>query len=341
VTPETSPHRQEVSIAFQTDKTPAEYRELAQLVNRYAYDVVSVYGDAPFQPSFGPLMLMAPYIDRARLGPACVSPSRMPPVDMSGSVALLDHLTGGRAYLGIARGAWLERHGIRELKPPVTAIRESVEIVRKLLAGIEGAYAGSVFRLESTVSLPYPVYRADLPILIGTWGHKLGSLAGEMADEVKLGGCANPDMIPVMQGWIAEGEQRAGRPSGSVGVVVGAVTVVDLDSRAAKNLVKRDLALYLPVVAGLDPTVPVEPELLARIAALVETHRHDEAAALISDDLLGKFAFAGSPEEILARTQQLFEAGARRVEFGTPHGIRPQDGIRLLGERVLPYLNRR
>ncbi len=336
-----SPRRQEVSIAFQTDKTPAEYRELAQLVNQYAFDVVSVYGDAPYQPSFGPLMLMAPSLDRARLGPACVAPSRMPPVDMAGSIALLDHLTGGRAYLGIARGAWLERHGIRELKPPLAAIRESIDIVCKLLAREEGTYDGSVFHLDSAVSLPYPVYRKSVPILVGTWGHRLGSLAGELADEVKLGGCANPDMIPIMQNWIGEGEQKAGRAPGRVGVVVGAVTVVDRDGRAARNLVKRDLALYLPVVAGLDPTAHIEPELLARIAALVESHRQDEAAALISDDLLAKFAFAGSPEDILAHTQRLFDAGARRVEFGTPHGLTPQEGIRLLGERVLPHLERR
>ncbi len=38
-------HR-ETAIAFQTDKTPAEYRALAELVNRYPFDVVSVYGDA-------------------------------------------------------------------------------------------------------------------------------------------------------------------------------------------------------------------------------------------------------------------------------------------------------
>src|SRR5712664_4235657 len=102
----------EISIAFQTDKTPSQYRELAQLVNRYDFDAVSVYGDMPNQPSFGPLMLMAPYLDRARIGPACVAPSRLPPVDMAGDIALLDHLTAGRAYLGISRGAWLERHGV-------------------------------------------------------------------------------------------------------------------------------------------------------------------------------------------------------------------------------------
>src|SRR5689334_14601455 len=92
--------RREISIAFQTDKTPTQYRELAQLVDNYDFDAVTVYGDLPFQPSFGPLMLMAPYLHRARLGPACVTPSRMAPLDMAGEVALLDQLTGGRAYLG-------------------------------------------------------------------------------------------------------------------------------------------------------------------------------------------------------------------------------------------------
>ncbi len=331
------PSVQETSIAFQTDKTPAEYRHLAQLVNGYAFDVVSVYGDLPYQPSFAPLFLMAPYLDRARLGPACVAPSRLSPLDMVGNMALLDHLTDGRAYLGVARGAWLEKHGIEELKPPVAAVRECVECFSKLLRG-ESGFAGSVFQLDPTVRLPYQPLRERLPILIGTWGKQLGKVAGELADEVKIGGSANPAMIPVMQRYIAEGERTVGRPSGSVGIVVGAVTVVDEDSRAAKNRVKRDLALYLPVVAALDVTANLDPELLAQMARLVDERRTDEAGALISDDLLAKFAFAGSPAEVLAHAQRLYDAGACRVEFGTPHGIQPEKGIHLLGKHVLPNL---
>lgn len=328
----------EISIAFQTDKTPAEYRGLAELVNRYPFDVVSVYGDAPYQPSFSALLLMAPYLERARIGVACVAPSRVPPLDMAGNMALLDHMTNGRGYLGISRGAWLEKHGIRELTPPLTAIRESIEVVVRLLRGVTDPYNGAIFQLGANVRLPFPILRQHVPILIGTWGPKLAALAGELADEVKIGGCANPDMIPVMKGWIAEGEQRAGRPVGSVSVVVGAVTVVDEDSHAARDKVKRDLALYLPVVAALDPTVQIDPELLARIAHLVDLHDHDQAAVLISDDLLSKFAFAGSPEQILAHCHSLYEAGAQRIEFGTPHGLQPETGIRLLGEKVLPQL---
>jgi 5,10-methylenetetrahydromethanopterin reductase len=173
------------------------------------------------------------------------------------------------------------------------------------------------------------VLRSDVPILVGTWGEKLAKVAGELANEVKLGGCANPDMVPLMRRWI-------GNPQ--VGIVVGAVCMVDEDGPAAKHMVKRDLALYLPVVAGLDKTVQVEPELLSRIGALVDANQREQAAALISDDLLRKFAFAGTPAEIAVQTAQIFEAGASRVEFGTPHGIDAATGIKLLGERVIPAL---
>jgi 5,10-methylenetetrahydromethanopterin reductase len=330
----------ETSIAFQTDKTPAEYRALAELVDQYPFDVVSVYGDIPFQPSFGPLLLMAPFLRRARIGPACVSPSRLPPVDMAGYVALLDQLTNGRAYLGVARGAWKERHGVRELIPPLAAIRESVEIVNRFLAGSGEAYDGQVFHLEAGVRLPYACLRPRVPILIGTWGQKLGTLAGQIADEVKIGGSANPAMIPVMQRWIAEGEGRAGRTTGACRLVIGAVAVIDNDRRAARQHVKRALASYLPVVAPLDVTAKIEPELLTRIGHLTDTRQFDEAASLISDEVLAKFAFAGTPDDIVNHALELYDAGAARVEFGTPHGLDEGTGIRLLGERVLPALQK-
>ncbi len=57
-----------ISIAFQTDKTAAEYIALARLVNTYAFDTVTVYCDAPYHPPYAPLMLMAPHIERARVG---------------------------------------------------------------------------------------------------------------------------------------------------------------------------------------------------------------------------------------------------------------------------------
>ena len=93
--------RHEISIAFQTDKSAAQYVSLAKLVNNYDFDVVSVYCDAPYHPPFPPLMLMAPHIERARVGAAAISPSRIHPIDIAAQVALLAEVAHGGVYVGL------------------------------------------------------------------------------------------------------------------------------------------------------------------------------------------------------------------------------------------------
>jgi len=330
--------QREVSIAFQTDKTSQQYIALAQLVDQYDFDAVSVYCDAPFQPSYGPLLLMAPHIRRARLGPAAVSPARIHPIDIAAETALLSQLAQGGVYIGIARGAWLQDHGITEAEQPIQAIREAVDIVHYMLSGAEGGYQGEVYRIAAHVRAPYPLPTGQIPVMIGTWGRKLCAVAGEIADEVKVGGSANPDIVPVMQGYIAAGERKAGRLEGSVDVVLGAVTVADDDRQQAREQARRAVALYLPVVAPLDPTLQVEPELLERVQQFVNQHDHDAASRLISDDLLERFALAGDANDLIRQAEAIFDAGAQRIEFGTPHGLQPENGIRILGEKVLPAL---
>jgi 5,10-methylenetetrahydromethanopterin reductase len=320
--------KREISIAFQTDKTPQQYIALAQLVNKYDFDVVSVYCDAPYHPSFGPLLLMAPHIQRARIGPAAVSPFRIHPIDIAADTALLAQVGSGGVYLGIARGAWLSDYGITEPANPIQAIREAIEVVRCILSGKNDGYIGKVYRLAEHV----------VPLLIGTWGAKLGALAGEIADEVKVGGSSNPEMVPQIQKYIADGEQKVGRTPGTVGVVMGAVSVVDEDRERARQAARCAASLYLPLVAPLDSTLQADPELLRRIQALANQQAFDEAGRLISDDLLDRFALSGNAADIIKQCEALYDAGTHRIEFGTPHGLDSATGIRILGEQVIPAL---
>lgn len=319
-----------ISIALQTDKTAAEYIALAQLINQYDFDVVSVYCDAPFHPSYGPLLLMAPHLTRARLGPAAVPPTRIHPIDIAAQSALLADVAQGGVYIGLARGAWLADHGITDSS--ILTIREAAAVIRYMLSGGTGGYEGQVFRLAPHVRPPYPTPSEPIPLLIGSWGRKLCALAGEIADEVKVGGSANPEIVPVIRSYIAEGGTRA------VGIVLGAVTVVDEDRELARAVARRSVALYLPVVAPLDPTVQVEPELVSRLQVLVEANDLENAAHLISDELLQCFAFAGNPTDVIEHALSLHARGVGRVEFGTPHGLPSAQGIKLLGEKVIPAL---
>ena len=331
--------QRELSIAFQTDKRAADYIALARLVNDYAFAAVTVYCDAPYHPSFGPLLLMAPYIERARIGPAGIPPSRMHPLDIAAGAALLADVARAGTYLGLVRGGWLADHGIRELKPPLLAIRESIGIIRKLLAGEATGMDGRVFHIAEHVRAPYPLPAKRIPLQIGTWGPQMAALAGELADEVKIGGSANPDVIPVIAETIAVGEERIGRPKGTVKIVIGAVSVVDDDRDAARFAARKAVALYLPIVSKLDPTLEIDPELMTRVQAHVNAGEDEDAARLVPDDILDRFAFAGDAADIIEQCERLFDAGAQRIELGTPHGVSESArGIRIIGEKVIPGL---
>lgn len=316
----------QVSIAFQSDKTPDEYVELARLAERGGFDVVSVYHDLFFQPAVYPLLLMARATERVSLGPAALNPFTLHPVEIAGQTAALDAASGGRAYLGLVRGTWLESLRL-EQRRPLTALREAVEVVRRLLSGDDSGFAGERFSLEPGARLRYAPLRSEVPLLIGTWGKKTAAFAGEVADELKVGGTANPDLVPAMRERIGNDRVR---------IVVGAVTVVDEDGRAARRRARAEAALYFPVVAALDPTLDVPDRLVDDVRRLVGAGAQEEAGRLIPDEILDKLAFAGTPEQVARQAEALYEAGASRVEFGTPHGLEPRRGVELLASRVAP-----
>lgn len=318
----------EVSIAFQSDKSPEEYAELARLAERGGFDVVSVYHDLFSQPAIYPLLLMAQATERVRLGPAALNPFTLHPVEIAGQVAALDAVSGGRAYLGLVRGSWLEELGIEPARP-LAALREAVEVVSRLLTGDTSGLAGEVFSLAEGAGLRYEPPRPRVPLLVGTWAARTAAFAGEVAQELKIGGSANPELVPVLR-------ERIGNDS--VRIVVGAVTVVDEDGAAARRKARTEAALYFPVVAGLDPTLEVAPRLVENVRRLVAAGDAEAAGELIPDELLDRLAFAGTPAQVASRAAALYDAGAARVEFGTPHGLEPRAGVELLASRVLPAL---
>jgi 5,10-methylenetetrahydromethanopterin reductase len=326
-----------VSIAFQTDKPLAAYGPLAATAEAYGFDGVTVYNDLLYQPAWLPLLEIARHTRRVRIGPAAVNPFTCHPVTIAGHLALVDEASDGRAYLGLARGAWLDFLGLAPPRP-VTALREAFECVRHLLRRAPEPYAGAVFPLAGGDSLRWRVRRADVPFLLGSWGARtIRACIGEIA-EVKVGGTANPELIPRMRAEIDAAARGAGRDPGGIGLAVGAVTVVSRDGAAARALARRKAALYLPVIAELDPTLGVEPERLARIRHAAAAYDFDTAARELPDALLRRVAFAGTPDEVAAQAAACFAAGAGRVEFGTPHGVTDEEGLRLLGESVLPAL---
>jgi 5,10-methylenetetrahydromethanopterin reductase len=267
-------------IGLRGNLAPAAYGRLGLLAEELGLDVVSAFHDLGDQPAFVPLLEVAKVTRRVALGPACLNPYTMQPVEIASAMSSLNDASGGRAYLGLARGAWLDTLGFDQ-RDAVARVRAAAEFVRS---------------------------RLNVPLLVGGWGRRMVALAGEIAQELKVGGSANPELVPVMREWL--GGSRTG-------IVLGAVTVVDEDGNAARARARAAVQHYFELVAPFDPT----------IAGPLDR---------ISDELLDRFTFAGTPEDVARHVDQVFAAGASRVEFGAPFGLDHERGLRLLGERVIP-----
>jgi 5,10-methylenetetrahydromethanopterin reductase len=310
----------ELGLGLQTDKRPGEYAALARVAEDAGFGVVTAYNDLWFQPPLPALLEIAAATTRVRVGPSCLNPFITHPVELAGQTAVLDVASDGRAFLGLARGSWLEPLTVDQ-SAPVTAIREAWEVVRRLITGDDSGFAGERFSLPPGERLRYSVRRREVPLLVGTWSSRLAAFAGEAAAELKVGGSANPAVVPVMRERIGNDDVR---------IVLGAVTVVDEDGERARSIARREVAMYLAVVAELDPTFSPDPELLARV--------REGAATDIPDDVLDRFAFAGTPEQVAAHAEAVFDAGAGRIDFGTPHGVPEERGVELLCRQVVPRL---
>lgn len=321
------------SIAFQTDKPITAYGALAAQAEAYGFDAITVYNDMLYQPAWLPLMEIARATKRIRIGVAAVNPFTCHPINIAGSIALIDEVSQGRAYLGMTRGAWLDFVGIKPAHPG-SALREAMECVRHLLCRSTAPYRGRYFSLAGGDTLRWNILRADIPILLGAWGEQTIRACLPYISEIKLGGTTNPALVKQVRAFLDNECERIGRKPNRVGIVAGAVSVAARDGAAARALAKREVALYLPVIAVLDKTLQIDDELLERLKQFAAQYDFENAARLISDELLEKFAFAGTPEAIAAQRDALFQAGAARVEFGTPHGFTEQEGMELLGRIV-------
>ncbi len=123
------------------------------------------------------LAAIAAVTERARIGHMVVANTLRNPGLTAKMTATVDHLSGGRAILGIGAG-WFEREhaafgfdfgsGIGER---LDRLGEAVPLIRRLLDGEMVTHEGRFYRFDEAVCAPRPV-QPRVPILIGGSGPK-------------------------------------------------------------------------------------------------------------------------------------------------------------------------
>ena len=148
----------------------------------------------------------------------------------------LDDIAPNRIICGI--GAWwdpLAKNVGIERRKPLLAMRETVEVLRRLLNMERVTFHGEFHHVDD-IELDVVHGRREprhVPIYIGATGPKMMELTGEIADGVVLNYCVPPEYNDQALERLAVGVKRAGRDMESLDRPQLVVCSVDHDREAA------------------------------------------------------------------------------------------------------------
>jgi len=252
---------------------------------------------------------------RIRVGAGVVNNWTRNPALLASTFSTLDDLAPGRVILGI--GAWWDplaaKVGI-ERNRPLTAIRETVEAVRALLADETVTYHGDFVHLDG-VELDYVHQERrpkEVPIYIGATGMKMMELTGEIADGVLLNYLVPPTYNAQAMEALERGAARVGRSVDDLDRPQLVVCSVSDDRQAALDRARLLVTQYLGQQPHIMKASGVPITLLDEIGAMLTwpaTHEQVvEASRLVPDDIVQMITASGTPDEVRAKVAEYVAA---------------------------------
>lgn len=229
----------------------------------------------------------------------------------------LDDLAQDRIICGI--GAWWDplarKVGITRRKP-LSAMRETIEVLRPLLALENVTYHGEFHQVDD-IQLDVVHGRKEprnVPIMIGATGMKMMEMTGEMADGAVLNYLVSPEYNLRAMDALERGAKKAGRSIDEIDRPQLMICSVGDDRKAALNGARKMITQYLGQQPHLMKASGVSQELLDDIHQVLTWPATEEeiesAMHLVPDDVVQMCTASGSPAEVKAKVREYIDNGA-------------------------------
>ena len=198
--------------------TPPEIVECVKLAEELGYESAWV-AEGHGGDQFSILTACALATSRIGLGTSISSVYVRSAPTIAMAAACVDHFSNGRFILGLGSSHKVQvepEHGL-EFSGPIPRVRDTVDIVRRLLRdGAVTDYRGESINI-GTFDLHFPTFRPEMPIYLAAVFPKMLEIAGEISQGVLLTWCT-PEHARTASEHIAIGAARAGVAPGSVEV---------------------------------------------------------------------------------------------------------------------------
>ncbi|MEN8243216.1 MAG: LLM class flavin-dependent oxidoreductase [Chloroflexota bacterium] len=229
----------------------------------------------------------------------------------------LDDLAPDRVICGL--GAWWDplasNVGIQR-KRPLKAMRETIEVLRRLLNMETVTFNGEFHQVEG-IQLDVVHGRTEprnVELMIGATGPKMMQLTGEIADGAVLNYCVPPEYNDNAIKQLEIGAKKAGRTLDDIDRPQLVVCSVDNDHDKAIDTTRELLTQYLAQQPHIAKASGVSSDVVAEIQSILgwpATHEQIQAAKhLVPEDLILRITASGTPDEAKAKVQEYIDRGA-------------------------------
>jgi len=228
----------------------------------------------------------------------------------------LDDLAPDRVICGI--GAWwdpLARNVGIERRKPLKAMRETVEVLRRLLNMERVTFHGEFHHVDG-IELDVVHGRREprnVPIMIGATGNKMMELTGEIADGAVLNYCVPPEYNDRALELLEAGAKKSGRTIDDIDRPQLVVCSVDTDRERAIDTTRGLLTQYLAQQPHIAKASGVSQDVVAEIQSILgwpaTKEQIDKAKHLVPEELIHRITASGTPEEARAKVNEYRKRG--------------------------------
>jgi 5,10-methylenetetrahydromethanopterin reductase len=254
-------------------------------------------------------VVVATNTKRIKIGLDATDPYRRNVVITAHATASLDEVSGGRVIFGIGRGtiSLLKEMGI-EQKKPLVAVREAVEVIRRLLAGEEVTLEGEVIKVRGA-KLAIRSTQNRIPIYQTGETPEDMRLASEISDGLEIWGGSATYLNNVRE-TVRAGVVGRFDSFKDFALLPWIPFSVDDDPVAARDrLVPRMTEVLRRVPDSVLELMGIDPAAVQPLRQAWEMGDFPKAQTLLTDEILEPWAIYGTPRECTTRLLQLSDLG--------------------------------